>query len=71
MKEVFECALQGRISLRNNYARIKVHFRKTNMGQKSLIYWFLSLEHIIKFSERKYSLNKLKHDVKNNIYFYM
>ena len=36
MKEVFEYAWQDRISLRNNYARLKVPFRKTTMGQKSL-----------------------------------
>ena len=30
MKEVFEYALQGRISSRNNYARRKVPFCKTN-----------------------------------------
>ena len=38
MKEVFEYASQGRISSRNNYARLKVPFRKTTMGQKSLSY---------------------------------
>ena len=34
MKEVFEYASQGRISSRNNYARLKVPFRKTTMAQK-------------------------------------
>ena len=38
MKEVFKYASQGTISSRNNYARIKVPFRKTNMGQKNLSY---------------------------------
>ena len=38
MKEVFEYASQGRISSRNNYAKLKVPFRKTTMGQKSLSY---------------------------------
>ena len=38
MKEVFEYALQGRISSRNNYARLKAPFQKTSMGQKSLSY---------------------------------
>ena len=38
MKEVSEYASQGRISSRNDYARLKVLFRKTNMGQKSLSY---------------------------------
>ena len=34
MKEVFEYASQGRISSRNNYAKLKVPFRKTTMGRK-------------------------------------
>ena len=38
MKEVFECASQGRISSRNNYAELRVPFRKTTMGQNSLSY---------------------------------
>ena len=38
MKEVFAYASQGRISSRNNYAKLKVPFRKTTMGQKSLSY---------------------------------
>ena len=32
MKEAFEYASQGRISSRNNYAKLKVPFRKTTMG---------------------------------------
>ena len=54
MKEVFEYASQGRISSRNNYAKLKVPFRKTTMGQKSLIYWSLSLEQITKFNVKKH-----------------
>ena len=54
MKEVFECASQDRISSRNNYATLKVPFRKTTMEQKSLIYWSLSLEQITKFNEKKH-----------------
>ena len=38
MKEVFEYASQGRISSRNNYARLKVPFGETTMRQKSLSY---------------------------------
>ena len=37
LKEVFEYASQGRINSRNNYARLKVPFQKTNVGQKSHI----------------------------------
>ena len=36
MKEVFEYASQGRVSLRSYYTRIKDPFRKTNMDQKCL-----------------------------------
>ena len=43
VKEVFEYASQGRISSRNNYARLKVPFCKTTMGQKSLSYIGLSV----------------------------
>ena len=38
INEVFKYASQGGISSINNYARIKVPFPKTNMGQKSLSY---------------------------------
>ena len=54
MKEVFEYALQGTISSRNNYTKLKVPFPKTTMGQKSLIYWSLSLGQIAKFNEKKH-----------------
>ena len=37
-KEFFGYASQGRINSRNNYAWIKVPFRKTTMEQKSLSY---------------------------------
>ena len=32
MKEVFEHASQGRISSKNNYARLKIPFHKTSMA---------------------------------------
>ena len=41
-KDVSEYAPQGRISLRNNYARLKVPFHKSTMGQKSLSYIFVA-----------------------------
>ena len=43
MNEVFEYASPGRISSRNNYAKLKVPFRKTTMGQESLSYIGLSV----------------------------
>ena len=56
MEEVFEYGLQGRMSSRNNYARLKVPFRKSSMEEKSVIYWPLSLEQISKFNEKKHWL---------------
>ena len=38
MKGVFEYTSQERISSRNNYAKLKVPFRKTTKTQKSLLY---------------------------------
>ena len=67
MKEVFEYASQGRISSRNNYAKLKVPFRKTTMGQKSLSYIGPSVWNKLPSSMKKnISLNKFKHDVKKH-----
>ena len=67
MKEVFEYASQGRISSRNNYARLKVPFRKTTMGQKSLSYIGPSVWNKLSSSmKRNISLNKFKHDMKKH-----
>ena len=56
IKEVFEYASQGRVSSRNNYAKLKVPFRKTTIGLKSLVYWSLSLEQVTMFNEKKRKL---------------
>ena len=67
MKEVFEYASQGRISSRNNYAKLKVPFCKTTMGQKSLSYIGPSVWNKLPSSmKRNISLNKFKHDVKKH-----
>ena len=67
MKEVFEYASQGRISSRNNYAKLKVPFRKTTMGQKSLSYIGPSIwNNLPRSMERSISLNKFKHDKKKH-----
>ena len=67
MKEVFEYASQGRISSRNNYAKLKVPFRKTTMGQKSLSYIGPSVwKKLPSLMKRNISLNKFKHDVKKH-----
>ena len=65
MKEVFECASQGRIRSSNNYPKLKVPIRKTTMGQKSLSYIGPSVWNKLSSSmKRNISLNKFKHDVK-------
>ena len=67
MKEVSEYASQGRISSRNNYAKLKVPFRKTTMRQKSLSYIGPSFWNKLPSSmKRNISLNKFKHDVKKH-----
>ena len=67
MKKVFEYASERRISSKNNYAKLKVPFRKTTMGQKSLSYIGPSVWNKLPSSmKRNISLNKFKHDVKKN-----
>ena len=66
MKEVFEYASQGRISSRNDYAKLKVPFRKTTMGQKSRSYIGPSVWNKLPNSMKRNSLNKFKHDVKKH-----
>ena len=59
MKEVSECASQGRISSRNNYARL--------MGQESLSYIGPPVWNKLPSSmKRNINLNKFKHDVKKH-----
>ena len=36
LKEIFEFAPQCRIDTRNKFAKYKIPFRKTNMGQKAI-----------------------------------
>ena len=67
MKEVFEYASRGRISSRNNYVKLKVPFRKTTMGQKSLSYIGPSVwNKLPNLMKRNISLNKFKDDVKKH-----
>ena len=67
MKEVFEYASQGRISSRNNLAKLKIPFLKTNMGQKRLSYIGPSVRNKLPSSmKRSNSLNKFNHDVKKH-----
>ena len=67
MKEVFEYASKGRISSRNNYARLKVPFRKSAMLKKCLSYIGPSVWNKLPSSmKRNISLNTFKHDVKKH-----
>ena len=67
MKEVFEYASQGRISSRNNYARLNVPFRKTNMGQNSLSYLGRSVWNTLPSSmKRNMNLNTFEDNVKKH-----
>ena len=65
MKEVFECASQGRISSTIIYVRLQVPFHKTTIGQKSFSYIGPSVWNKLLSSVKKnISLNMFKHDVK-------
>ena len=67
MNEVFDYASPGRISSRNNYAKLKVPFRKTTMGQESLSYIGLSVWKKLPSSmKRNTGLDKFKHNVKKH-----
>ena len=67
MEEIFEYAWQGRISSRNNYARLEVPFRKTTMRQKSLSYISPSVWNKLPSSmKRNIGLNTFKHDLKKH-----
>ena len=69
MKEVFDYASQGRISSRNNYTKLKIPFRKTTVGQKSLPYVGPSVWNKLPSSmKRNTGLNKFKHDVKKHYF---
>ena len=64
LNEVYEYAAQFRIELRSNFAKLKVSFWKTNMGQKSLSYIGPSLQNNLPRSIRKPVLSTFKHGLK-------
>ena len=67
MKEFIEYASQGRISSRNNYAKLKVPFRKPTMGQKSLSHIDPSVWNKLPSSmKRNMSFYKFTYDVKKH-----
>ena len=68
MKEVFEYASQGRIISRNNYARLKVPFRKNNMGQERLSFIGTSVwKKLPGKMKRHINLNTFEHYVKKHL----
>ena len=66
LKEVFEFAPHCRIDTRNKFAKLKIPFRKTNMGEKAISFvgpsLWNSLPELIKKTD---NLNTFKHNVKN------
>ena len=63
---MFEFAPQCRIDSRNKFAKLKIPFRETNMGQKAISFvgpsLWNSLPELIKKTD---NLNTFKHNVKN------
>ena len=66
LKEIFEFAPHCRIDTRNKFAKLKIPFRKTNMGQKAISFvgpsLWNSLPELIKKTD---NVNTFKHNVKN------
>ena len=66
LKEIFKFALHCRIDTRNKFAKLKIPFRKTNMGQEAISFvgpsQWNSLPELIKKTD---NLNTFKHSVKN------
>ena len=66
LKEIFEFAPQCRIDTRNQLAKPKIPFCKTNMGQKAISFVVPSLWNRLPESIKKTNnLNTCKHNVKN------
>ena len=65
LKEGFSFAKHGRIDTRNKFAKLKILFRKTNMGQKAISFvrpsLWNSLPELIKKTD---NLNTFKHNLK-------
>ena len=66
LKKVFEFAPNCRIDTRNKFAKLKIPFRNTNMGQKAISFvgpsLWNSLTELIKKTDH---LHTFKHNVKN------
>ena len=64
LNEVYEDAPQCRIESRCNFPKLKISFRKTNMGQKGLSYIGPSLwNNLPKSMKKRTVLNAFKHNM--------
>ena len=67
LNEIFGFASNCSIGTRNNFSKVKNHFRETNMGQKAISYIGTSIWNRLPDSiKRANSLNTFKHDVKKH-----
>ena len=67
LNDIFEFAPHCSIGTRNNFSKLKNHFRETNMGQKAISYIGTSIWNSLPDSiKRANSLNTFKHDVKKH-----
>ena len=65
LNEVHEYAPQCRIESRSNFVKLKIPFRKNNIGQKGLPYIGPSLwSNLPEFMKRTTVLNTFKHNLK-------
>ena len=66
LKEIFEFAPHCKIGTRNKFAKLKILFRKTNMGQKAISFVGPSLwNNLPELIKKTDNLNTFKHSVKN------
>ena len=66
LKEIFEFAPRCRIDTRKKFAKLKIPFRKSNMGQKAISFVGPSLwNNLPEFIKKTDNLNTFKHNVKN------
>ena len=64
LKEIFEFAPHCRVDTRNKFAKLKIPFRKTNMGQKAISFVGPSLWNSLPQFKKQIILT-LKHKVKS------
>ena len=66
LKEIFEFAPHCRIDTKNKFAKLKIPFRKTNMGQKAISFVGPSLwNRLPELIKKTDNLNTFKHNVKS------